>query len=164
MDNRPPQTTASLMSVPHRKNEKWKPGVSKATLLLLAGMVWLGIGILLNFLAFSWLSIAKAGIVIPLVCVGLAGAIAIHRFGFLRIVDRNLRRILPMEGPRCLFSFMPWKSYLLVAVMMLMGFVLRHSPIPKLYLAVLYLGIGTALILSSYQYLKHVILVIRKGV
>ena len=116
------------MSVPHRKNEKWKPGVSKATLLLLAGMVWLGIGILLNFLAFSWLSIAKAGIVIPLVCVGLAGAIAIHRFGFLRIVDRNLRRILPMEGPRCLFSFMPWKSYLLVAVMMLMGFVLRHSP------------------------------------
>jgi hypothetical protein len=66
MDNSPPQTTASLMSVPHRKNEKWKPGVSKATLLLLAGMVWLGIGILLNFLAFSWLSIAKAGIVIPL--------------------------------------------------------------------------------------------------
>ena len=143
------------MSVPQRKKQKWKPGVSKATLLLLAGMVWLGIGILLDFLAFSWMRIAGTGTVIPLACLGLAGAIIIHRFGFVRIVDRNLRRILPMEGPRCLFSFMPWKSYVLVAVMITLGVLLRHSPIPKLYLAVLYIGIGTALILSSVRYLRR---------
>lgn len=151
------------MNVLHRKKEKWKPGVSKATLLLLAGMMWLGIGILLDFLAFSWMSNIRARSVIPLVCLGLAAAILIHRFGFLHIVERNVKRILPMEGQRCFFSFIPWKSYLLVAIMMLMGFVLRHSAIPKLYLAVLYLGIGTALILSSYQYLKHVLLIIRKS-
>ena len=77
-----------------------------------------------------------------------------HHFGFLRVVDKNLARILPMEGKRCLFSFMSWKSYLVVALMASMGMLLRHSPIPKHLLSVVYLAIGLALVLSSMRYLK----------
>jgi len=59
-----------------------------------------------------------------------------------------------MEGKKCAFSFMTWKSYMIVAVMVTMGTLLRHSAIPKTYLSILYIGIGLSLILSSIRYLR----------
>ena len=53
---------------------------------------------------------------------------------------------------------MSWKSYLLLGVMMALGIGLRHSPLPKPYLAVLYIGIGLALVLSSVRYLRVLLL------
>jgi len=63
-----------------------------------------------------------------------------------------------MEGEKCVFSFMPWKSYLIITIMMATGFLLRNSPVPKLYLSVIYAGIGGALILSSLRYLRYLLL------
>jgi len=141
--------------------EKWKPGVPKNTLLLIAGILWIGIGIILDGVSYSWLRTEDLNHVILVSIIGFVCALVIHHFGFLRIVDRNLDRILPMEGRRCVFSFMPWKSYILIMIMVLIGFLLRHSPIPKLYLSVPYIGIGTALILSSVRYLRYLILSIK---
>ncbi len=141
--------------------ERWKPGVPKDTLLLIAGILWIGIGILLDVFSYSWLRAEELRHAILASIIGFVCALVIHHFGFLRIVDRNLDRILPMEGRRCVFSFMPWKSYILIIIMVLIGFMLRHSPIPKLYLAVPYIGIGTALILSSIRYLRYLILSIK---
>jgi len=135
--------------------ERWKPGVSKSVLLLIAGAVWMGVGIGLDLLAWSWLRREPTAPALLSAALGIAAALVIHHFGFLRIVDRNLGRIRPMEGRRCAFAFIPPKSYLLIAVMILMGVLLRRSPIPKLYLAPLYIGIGTALLLSSIRYWRH---------
>jgi hypothetical protein len=135
--------------------EKWKPGVHKAWLLFIAGMLWIGVGLLLDTLAFFWLKNEMLHKALIAEAIGFVLALLIHHFGFLRVVDKNLNRILPMEGARCVFSFVSWKSYFLIAVMMLMGYALRHSPLPKLYLAAVYSAIGTALILSSFRYLRH---------
>ena len=143
------------------ETEKWKPGVSKNVLLLIAGILWIGTGIMLDALSYSWLRAEDLYDALVFSIVGFICALVIHHFGFLRIVDRNLDRILPMEGRRCIFSFMPWKSYVLIIVMVLIGVFLRHSPIPKLYLSVLYIGIGTALILSSVRYLRHLIMALK---
>ncbi len=78
----------------------------------------------------------------------------VHHFGFLKIVDKNLDRILPMDEKKCLFAFIPWKSYLTITVMIIMGAILRHSAIPKQYLAILYTTIGLSLILSSVRYIR----------
>ena len=136
------------------KLQRFKPSVSRQTLLLLAGLVWIGVGTMLSSLAVGWLQGSDSVHRFALAAVGVLFALLIHHFGFLRVVDKNLGRILPMEGKRCAFSFMSWKSYLLVGVMMAMGAGLRHSPIPRPYLAVLYLAIGLALILSSTRYLR----------
>ncbi len=135
--------------------EKWKPGVSKSALLFIAGAVWMAIGTGLDLLAGSWLHREPTTPALLSAAIGVAAALIIHHFGFLRIVDRNLGRIRPMEGRRCAFAFIPLKSYGLIAVMILLGTLLRHSPLPKLYLAPLYIGIGTALVLSSIRYLRH---------
>ena len=150
------------MNSSNYETEKWKPGVPKAGLLLVAGIMWMGIGLMLDIISYRWLRGERADHALLAAVIGFLCGLLIHHFGFLRVVDRNLARILPMEGKRCIFSFMPLKSYLLIAVMMLMGFLLRHSAIPKLYLSILYIGIGTALILSSVRYLRYLVLEWRK--
>ena len=144
------------MNSDHSELGKWKIGVHKAWLLFIAGIMWLGIGFMLDFFACSWLrheivykAVLSAG-------TGFVLALLIHHFGFLRVVDKNLSRILPMEGKRCIFSFISWRSYFLIAAMILMGYFVRHSPLPRFYLAILYSAIGTGLILSSFRYLRYV--------
>jgi hypothetical protein len=137
------------------KNERWKPGVPKTILLLMAGLLWTGTGIMLDSLSYTWLRGADSHAAFWAVLIGFVLALLIHHLGLLRIVDKNLGRILPMKGRRCLFSFMPWKSYLLIALMISLGILLRHSSIPKLILSVFYTAMGTALILSSIRYLRY---------
>lgn len=139
----------------HHTYEKWKPGVHKTWLLVIAGTLWICAGLMLDILTFFWLEHEIAYKALISAIMGFVLALLIHHFGFLRVVDKNLNRILPMEGERCVFSFISWKSYFLITVMMVMGYALRHSPLPKLYLAALYSAIGTALILSSFRYLRH---------
>jgi hypothetical protein len=134
--------------------DKYTPRASKAVLLLLAGSLWFCVGIMLLYMAASWLLAAQDVNRVVFAAAGIALAMAVHRFGFLKIVDKNLARILPVDEKRCLFSFMPWKSYILIMIMMTLGALLRHSTIPRHYLAILYTGIGLALVLSSGRYGK----------
>ena len=136
------------------KMTKIKPAVNKQVLLLLAGLMWLGVGIMLLSLSFSWLNPFHADGSFLFAGIGVIVALVVHHFGFLKIVDNNLGRILPMEGTKCVFSFMTWKSYIIVFTMTVMGAVLRQSPIPKPYLSIAYIGIGLALLLSSVRYLR----------
>ncbi len=144
------------------KIDRYKPAVPREILLFLAGIVWEGVGVMLCFLAFSWLSARPALHVWAFAVAGAALAMLIHHFGFLRIVDKNLGRILEMDEKSCLFSFISWKSYLLIMVMVAMGVGLRHSALPKQYLAILYIAIGLALILSSVRYMRFFYRNVRK--
>jgi hypothetical protein len=56
--------------------------------------------------------------------------------GFRKLARKNLARIQQLNDRACLFSFLAWKSYAIVAVMITGGVLLRHSAIPKPYLAI----------------------------
>ncbi len=140
-----------------------KPAVNKQVLLFLAGFMWFGVGTMLLFLSFFWLNAFQVHGSFLFGGIGVAVALLVHHFGFLKSVDKNLGRILPMEGTQCVFSFITWKSYIIIGVMVAMGKLLRHAPIPKPYLSMLYIGIGLALILSSVRYLRILISQIRKN-
>jgi hypothetical protein len=144
------------------KSRNFKPAVTNHFLLFIAGIVWAAVGIGLISLAFSWLSRASQVNVHLLGAAGFACALLIHHFGFLKIADKNLKRILVMQEKSCIFAFIPWKSYLLIAVMISMGAGLRHSIIPKHYLAILYIAIGFALFLSSIRYIRVFIREVRR--
>jgi hypothetical protein len=137
-----------------RKRDRFKPAVAKSALLFLAGLVWLCVGTMLLVFAYSWLSDAPRTTFFLFSGSGILVALLAHHFGFLKIVDKNIERILPMEDKKCLFSFITWKSYMIIIVMVAMGTLLRHSAIPKQYLAIVYTGVGLALILSSLRYLR----------
>ena len=145
-----------------KKRDLFKPAVTKHVLLFLAGFIWLCVGTMLLVFAYSWLSEAPRILFFMFFGFGVVVALLVHHFGFLKIVDKNIERILPMVEKKCLFSFITWKSYMIIIVMVSMGTLLRHSAIPQQYLAILYTGIGLALILSSLRYIRVFINEIRK--
>ena len=133
---------------------RFTPLVDKRILVLLAGLMWCGVGIMLVSFAISWLSLCNGKEQILFYTAGFLAAMPIHHFGFLKIADKNLRRLLPLTEKRCLFSFMTWRSYIIVLIMVSMGITLRHSSIPKKDLSILYNGIGLALFLSGIRYFR----------
>ena len=133
------------------------PGVRKQYLMATAGLLWLGVSVLLCKFAISWYGEYPGSGLIWYIIIGVLAGLLIHHLGFLRIVNKNLVRIHHIENKYCLFGFMPWKSYLLIAVMMTMGISLRNSSLPRIYLSVVYMGIGLALGLSSIRYFRHAI-------
>jgi hypothetical protein len=134
---------------------KLNPRVDKKILILTAGIMWCGVGVMLVSFATAWLSRYEGRGVLLFYAAGFLAAMPIHHFGFLKLADKNLARLLPLKEKRCLFSFITWKSYLIIVVMMTMGITMRHSSIPKQYLSVLYNGIGLGLFLSGIRYFRN---------
>jgi len=128
--------------------------VDKKVLILMAGLMWCGVGVMLMRYALSWLIVCTVREQVLFYSFGFLAAMPIHHFGFLKIADKNINRILPLSEKRSPFSFMTGRSYLIVLVMVSMGIALRHSPIPKKYLSLLYNGIGLALFLSGIRYFR----------
>ncbi|MBI4842739.1 MAG: hypothetical protein HY809_00220 [Nitrospirae bacterium] len=134
--------------------KKYDPAVDKRLLILLSGLLWSVVGVMLCMLAYKWLSITSGVASLYFVVSGAALALLIHHFGFLKLVDKNVKRISSYKEKACLFAFQERKSYLIIAVMICLGVILRHSPLPKPYLSVIYIGFGGAMILSSIKYFR----------
>ncbi|HPH96679.1 MAG TPA: hypothetical protein PKW33_17625 [Anaerolineaceae bacterium] len=132
--------------------QKFNPSVSKYLLLALAGLMWSTVGLLLGSMAFTWLTQPVPDGAIILAGLGMVMALAANRFQFSSLARKNINRILAYPSKACLFAFQAWKGYAIIAVMMTGGMWLRNSLIPKPYLAVVYLAIGGALLLASFNY------------
>lgn len=135
--------------------EKYIPSVSRKILILVAGIIWCSMGLMLVCFAYFWLLPLSASGRIIYYSTGFLASMPIHHFGFLKIADKNLHRLLPVAEKRSIFSFMTLKSYLIVFIMISLGITLRHSAIPKRYLSILYNGIGLALFLSGIRYFRY---------
>jgi hypothetical protein len=144
------------------KLKKVDPAIDKRFLVALSGIMWSIVGIALCKLAFIWLSQSNANNAVWFGATGILLSLLIHHFGFLKLVDKNITRIAAKEGKVCVFAFQPWKSYLIIAIMIGMGIALRHSALPKPYLSIIYLGFGGAMMLSSLRYYRIFFKLIRK--
>jgi hypothetical protein len=142
---------------------KLNPAADKKYLILLAGFAWCGVGVMLIIFAVSWLNNYQGRGVIIFYILGFLTAMPIHHFGFLKLADRNLKRLLSLTEKRCIFSFITWESYLIIIIMVLLGITLRHSSIPKQYLSILYNGIGLGLFLSGIRYFRNSIKLMLKN-
>ncbi len=136
---------------------RWKPAVPRRALWLTAGLLWSGVGIALCAMAVHWL--CRDGGPWPLrtacACLGAISGFMVYRHGFSRIARKNANRIAQKSDRVCLFAFQAWKSYILIAVMVGLGYTLRHSPLPRPILAVIYSTIGIGLLLSSRVYYER---------
>ncbi len=138
--------------------QKLKPSVDKKWLQLSAGLIWLGVGLMLIKYAYEWIIPAGQNNWLLLVSVGLLLAWLIYSFGFSKLAKKNIKRINEMNGRKvCFFAFQRWTQYPLVAFMIFLGIYLRvYSPLPKSLLSILYLGIGGGLSAASIHYFLHI--------
>ncbi|MBN2556826.1 MAG: hypothetical protein JXA97_12875 [Anaerolineales bacterium] len=128
----------------------------KVVLHLLAGLMWSGVGIMLGRLAIGWLWLLPWPGRWPYLLAGLAAA-GVIQFFFSRLATKNIARVERLDEKPCLFAFQAWTSYPLVLFMISLGLFLRNSPLPKPLLAILYIGIGGGLFLSSLDYYLYAI-------
>jgi hypothetical protein len=103
-------------------------------------------------LAVIWLIPFRRTWAWPLGFLGLIAAIVVYRFGFSKIALKNITRLCLLSDTTCIFAFQAWKSYLIIIFMVALGLTLRHSPMPKQFLAVIYETIGGALFFSSIHF------------
>jgi hypothetical protein len=132
--------------------KKFNPAIQTKYFILIAGVAWSVVGILLCRLALLWLSTSDTFVATGLALSGIFLSLLIHHLGFLKIADRNIERIRSMKDRACIFGFQPWKSYIIIVIMIGMGITLRHSSLPRPYLSIIYMGFGGAMIMSSLKY------------
>ncbi len=129
--------------------------VDRRWLYAIAAVAWSGAGLILLGWTVRWLVDVSVPVEIGLGVAGALTAGVAGHFLFGRIVLRNIRRIA--EGPdrASVFAFQPFKSYVVMASMIALGVVLRHSSLPRPALAVVYEAIGGALLGASTFYYRR---------
>ena len=129
-----------------------KPAVTKSWLIALAGLMCTAVGMTLCRLAYNWLAVINRGMAASLGLLGIVMAVAAYHFGFSKIAEKNIKRLRLLTETTCVFAFQTWRGYLTLGFMIILGVILRNSPIPKQYLAIIYTTIGGAIFLSSFHY------------
>lgn len=135
-----------------------KPSVPKQLLYFISGTLWGVAGIILIERAYLWLSDYETEQLVLVICLGVILAIIFYFSVFRKIVQKSINRIKSLPDSVCIFAFTAWKGYLIIAIMVTAGIILRHSAFSKHYLAVLYLAMGGSLFIGSilfyYNYFK----------
>ena len=130
--------------------------VSKRTLLLIAGLVWLAAGVNILRIGINALIPLFSGATGRLLlALGLAVLIcAAFSLMFHRIVVKHTARILSYETKQPAYRFFDTKSYILMAFMMTLGITLRRSGfVPEFFFTWFYTGLGTALSIAGIRFL-----------
>jgi len=130
-----------------------KPGVPKRGLIFVAAIVWSFAGGMLLYRGYTmlmlnpemfWLKIGISFIVGVIFFVNLFSNISLKHI--LRIVN------LPEERP-CIFSFLSWRSYFLMSIMIGLGITLRMTGfVSPIYLSFFYIAMGTPLFMSASRF------------
>lgn len=125
---------------------RYKPGVSIRTHLFLAGMIWSVVGFFLLVNGFVLISLAEH---VWLGLIGIVLGTAKTFFILDRVARKNVRRIKEFDDKVCIGSVYSWKTWLLVAGMILLGRFLRTTVLPGEIIGLVYVAVGWALMLAS---------------
>ena len=125
---------------------RYKPGVSVRTHLFLAALIWSIVGFFL--LTNGFVLISQQG-QLWYGLVGLALGTAKTFFILDRVARKNVKRIKEFEDKVCIGSVYSWKTWILVAAMIVLGRFLRTTVLPGEIVGLIYTAVGWALMLAS---------------
>ena len=132
---------------------KFKPSVSKRNLLLIAGLAWTIAGGMLISRAMLALWMIHHYLWTEIL-IGIVFGIVFYLFLFARISKKHITRItlITIDNP-CFFSFFNFRSYLMMAVMITTGIMLRKLDIiNREILYTFYLTMGVPLLVSAFRF------------
>jgi hypothetical protein len=128
---------------------RFTPIASPRTQLMASALMWSLAGTGLCVAGAAWtLGAHERHAVLVLAAAAVAGALKAH-FLLRKTAGRIVQRIIERGDGHCIGGFLSWKSWLLVAAMILLGRFLRRSPLPIVWRGAIYFAIGTALLSAS---------------
>ncbi len=125
-----------------------KPSASYRVQLFLAAFAWTAVGVMLLSFGTNWLWGQDLMYIALALALALGLGVLKARTAMRKAARRAIGRIRQRDG-KCVAGFFSWKMWLVALFMMAMGQALRHSPIPRHYLGVVYIAVGVALVLGS---------------
>ena len=130
--------------------EALKPVASARTQVLLAAAMWSAVGAVLLLVGADWVLWGAGPHFSPwLIAVAvLVGALK-ARFVLRRTAARLVERIRSRGDGRCVGGFLSLTSWMFVAAMMGMGYLLRHGLLPRTEVGLIYVAVGSALLLAA---------------
>ncbi len=135
-----------------------KKGVKREILFIVSGIMWSGVGIMLNLLSLTWFSHLLSNLKYLSISLGIIFGILISVFGFNKLIRKNINRIINLNDYTCIFNFQEVKSYFIIIFMIGLGMFMRRSGFfGKEILIFVYSAIGTGLFLSSIPYYRRFI-------
>jgi hypothetical protein len=133
--------------------QKYKPAVSRRTLLLIAGCAWTTAGGILITRALVQLIAMRQYLWLELL-IGCLCGLGFYLLLFARISKKHISRItlIKVDNP-CFFSFFNFRSYLMMFIMITGGITLRKMDvINRDVLWTFYLTMGIPLLISAYRF------------
>lgn len=130
-----------------------KHGVSRRTLILIAGLVWVIAGA--NILKIGIDTWIHNSMFWPFKLFGAVLFFGIFfTFVFRRLFGKNIRRIAQKNDSNCPFAFFDVKGWVVMVIMITVGITVRHYHLlPDWLIAMFYSGLSSALILTGFLFL-----------
>jgi hypothetical protein len=126
--------------------------VPRYWLFILSGLLWSIAGSILLWRAIGWIADIPIEGEIVTESVGMGLGIVLFFVSFKKIAQRYRSRISSLPEKVAVYKFISRKSALMILGMVTFGIILRLSPFPKHYLAVLYTAMGETLWFGSFLF------------
>lgn len=123
-------------------------------LLLVAGIVWLLVGVNITQIGIGTYQVQNSGILWMLFLASAVVFVLFHLFVFTKMVAKHTERINSYtEDTTSLWRFFDKKGYIIMAFMMIGGIVLRLlGVLPEWFIAFFYTGLGLALVVAGINF------------
>lgn len=128
---------------------------SRRTRLCLAAATWSGVGLTLFVLGVHWVLLSPFGWDWAAGLGALAVGWAKGRFVLARAAEANARRIEGSDHHRFIGAAFSVGMWAMAVAMMALGAWLRHSHLSRFWLGLIYVAVGTALVLGSLVSWSH---------
>lgn len=125
---------------------RFKPGVSPRTHLFCASTLWTVIGLLLLYRGIGYLAQDN---LLPLTIVGIILGSLKSYLVLNKAAAKGVERIKRFGDKTCIGAVYSWRTWLLVLAMMVLGLLLRMSPVPAGVIGTVCTAIGWSLLYSS---------------
>jgi hypothetical protein len=126
------------------------PAVSHRIHLLLAAATWTVVGLALLSVGTHWCLQSETRLSPILLAAAVAAGLIKAAFVLRRAASRAIERIRSRGDHRCIGGFFSWRTWILVGMMATAGALLRHSPLSRGIVGLIYVAIGTALLAASW--------------
>jgi hypothetical protein len=131
--------------------QKYKPAAPARVHLLLAALMWTAVGGVLLFFGGSWALAGGMPHVHLLLAVAAIVGLVKARWILWRAAGKIVERINQRGDGRCLGGFVSWQTWLLIALMIAAGRLLRGGLLPSPVVGLIYAAVGTALLVGSLR-------------
>ncbi len=130
----------------------YKPAASARMHLLLAALLWTTVGGALLVVGAGWALLGRRGYMLAIVALAVAAGALKAEFVLARTARRAIERIRARGDGRCIGGFLSWRTWGFVVLMMGLGYTLRHGLLPHPVVGIIYVAVGTALLLASRRF------------